>query len=211
MQLLGLSFPFPGQEAAGFALLAGDPADAYTYLWSPAGDLDDPTSATPIATPLTTTTYTVTVTDACGNMGTATQTVVVSTADFADQLNCNSLINVSLDANCQAELDADDILEGTYPCTGLYEVDVDGTGSNIVTAAMVGQTVEVSVTVPGSDPAVTCWGNIFVEDKFAPILECVLIIQFLVLQVLILYLYLLQVELFQELMLLVYLSVLVLV
>jgi len=37
-----------------------------TYTWSPAGTLDDATSATPIATPTATTTYTVTVTDENG-------------------------------------------------------------------------------------------------------------------------------------------------
>ena len=172
LPLLGLAFPFPGNEAAGFALQAGDPADAYTVLWSPAGDLDDPTALNPIATPLAITTYCATITDACGNMAESCQTVIVNSANFADQLNCNSLINVSLDINCQAELDADDILEGTYPCVGLYDVDVNGTGSNIADATMVGLTVPVQVSVPGSDPLIYCWGNIFVEDKFAPILEC---------------------------------------
>ena len=39
---------------------------ALSYAWSPAGTLDDPTSATPTATPDGTTTYTVTVTDEIG-------------------------------------------------------------------------------------------------------------------------------------------------
>ncbi|MCB9186923.1 MAG: PKD domain-containing protein [Flavobacteriales bacterium] len=46
------------------------------YAWSPAGSLDDPTSATPNASPTTTTTYTVTVSDA--NNCTATDDVTVT-------------------------------------------------------------------------------------------------------------------------------------
>ena len=40
----------------------------YTYQWSPAAGLDDPTSATPIADPGVTTTYSVTITDIFGSI-----------------------------------------------------------------------------------------------------------------------------------------------
>jgi hypothetical protein len=51
----------------------------YNYQWSPAGDLNDATIATPTYTPsyFGTFVFTVTVTDANGCTGTATQTVVV--------------------------------------------------------------------------------------------------------------------------------------
>jgi hypothetical protein len=48
-----------------------------TYSWSPTIGLDDPTSATPVASPTETTVYTVTVTDADGCSGTADVTVFV--------------------------------------------------------------------------------------------------------------------------------------
>jgi PKD repeat protein len=48
-----------------------------TYQWSPAADLDDPTSATPIATPSQTTTYTLTVTSPEGCIDTDEVTVTV--------------------------------------------------------------------------------------------------------------------------------------
>lgn len=49
-----------------------------TYSWSPATGLDDATSANPIASPTTTTTYTVTVSDAegCSSMDSVTVTVL---------------------------------------------------------------------------------------------------------------------------------------
>lgn len=48
-----------------------------TYVWSPTETLDDPTSATPIASPTETTTYTCVYTDLCGEEQTAQIEVVV--------------------------------------------------------------------------------------------------------------------------------------
>jgi hypothetical protein len=50
----------------------------YTFAWTPADSLDDPTRSNPVATPAQTTTYTVTATDADGGtrVGTATVNVV---------------------------------------------------------------------------------------------------------------------------------------
>ena len=51
----------------------------YTYLWDPAETLDDPTSSTPVATPVeAATVYTVTVTDGEGSTARAEVTVTVS-------------------------------------------------------------------------------------------------------------------------------------
>jgi hypothetical protein len=48
-----------------------------TYLWQPASGLDDPTSATPVASPLFTTVYTVIITDSFGCSNSGNVTVVV--------------------------------------------------------------------------------------------------------------------------------------
>jgi len=66
--------------AAGAGGLGGT-----TFLWSPATGLDDPTSATPMASPANTTLYTVTATDANGCTDQLTVEVIVidlPTADF---------------------------------------------------------------------------------------------------------------------------------
>jgi len=53
-------------------------AGGYSYLWEPAETLDNPTSDTPVATPIEAeTTYTVTVTDADGNTATGDVTVTI--------------------------------------------------------------------------------------------------------------------------------------
>ncbi len=52
---------------------------AYLYNWLPATGLSNTTVAVPVATPLSTTTYTLNVTDMCGNMATSQVTVHVNT------------------------------------------------------------------------------------------------------------------------------------
>lgn len=49
----------------------------YTYLWSPSAGLDDPNIANPVATPDSTTTYTLTITDANNCETTSEVTVTV--------------------------------------------------------------------------------------------------------------------------------------
>ena len=48
------------------ATVVGDPGSSYTYEWMPPLGLDDPTSATPTASPDSTTTYTITATSDAG-------------------------------------------------------------------------------------------------------------------------------------------------
>ncbi|WP_192822856.1 T9SS type A sorting domain-containing protein [Rufibacter sp. LB8] len=57
---------------------------AVSYSWSPAIGLDDPTSATPIASPTATTTYTVTGTSAAGCVNTKTVVVTVKALPIAN-------------------------------------------------------------------------------------------------------------------------------
>ncbi len=57
---------------------------AVSYSWSPAIGLDDPTSATPVASPAQTTTYTVTGTSAAGCTNTRTVTVTVKVPPVAN-------------------------------------------------------------------------------------------------------------------------------
>jgi len=56
----------------------------YSYSWSPTTSLDDPTEAQPIASPTSTTTYALTVTDDLGQTDTDSVTVTVASAVVAE-------------------------------------------------------------------------------------------------------------------------------
>ncbi|MBK8698855.1 MAG: hypothetical protein IPN29_04675 [Saprospiraceae bacterium] len=82
---------------------------------------------------------------------------------------CNDLVQVSLDADCQAEITPDMILEGTYNIPwSQFSVKI----SNVI-GTVVTKPGYHSVTVTNTNNGNSCWGNISVEDKLPPaILEC---------------------------------------
>ncbi len=90
---------------------------------------------------------------------------------------CNDHIIASLDDNGQAEILPDMVLEGgPYDCNDKYEVVIkdhegDDIGTTIVDCGDIGEdfTVEVTYLLSGS----TCWGELSVEDKQPPTLNCV--------------------------------------
>jgi hypothetical protein len=95
-------------------------------------------------------------------------------------LVCNDLVYVSLDEDCDYCLGADGVLEGgPYHCYDDYIVEVDKTlpyGNGPWVPACfnnsdVGKTYQVRVTDSDS-PFNKCWGNVKIEDKLAPILDC---------------------------------------
>ncbi|MEO1413459.1 MAG: hypothetical protein AAFW73_26510, partial [Bacteroidota bacterium] len=122
--------------------------------------------------------YTLTyeATDIFGNVGTCDLDIVIN--DFptpTTSLACNQDgIQVSLDPSCMATIGADDILEGgPYACYDdnyLVELFFDVAmrqpvpTSPVVTGANIGQTLYASVTDLNTNNS--CWGLIFVEDKF---------------------------------------------
>jgi hypothetical protein len=67
----------PGETTRLLVAVAGNGRPPYSYSWSPAQWLDNPTIATPIASPLNTTTFTVTVTDQDGLTAQSAVTVTV--------------------------------------------------------------------------------------------------------------------------------------
>jgi trimeric autotransporter adhesin len=96
------------------------------------------------------------------------------------QVACNDVVNLSLDNDCSVEILPDMVLEGTYLCFDDYRVEIDRTlplgngpwtSPAVVTATdLAGGRVGYRVThlVSGN----TCWGEIKLEDKLAPTIEC---------------------------------------
>ena len=88
---------------------------------------------------------------------------------------CNDGLQVSLDDVCQAVITPDMMLESPAYDDSAYSVELfdmagNPLGTNIVTAAHLDMTIQVSVSLIGCDNS--CWGNITVEDKLAPEIMC---------------------------------------
>lgn len=66
-----------GPQSISLSVQASGGTAPYAYSWSPGGSLNDPSSANPQATPTSTTTYSVVVTDQNGCQATATETIEV--------------------------------------------------------------------------------------------------------------------------------------
>ena len=94
------------------------------------------------------------------------------------QVICNDLLHVSLEADCNATINPDDVMEGSYFCYDDYKVELDktlpmGNGPWVpatLTTADIGKKYFYRVTHPISGNI--CWGEILVEDKLAPVLTC---------------------------------------
>lgn len=97
----------------------------------------------------------------------------VAIADDFTALSCNNLIQVSLDASCQAWITPDLILEGSYPAYDGFEVEIfNGISAigNPIDGTWAGQELTVKVTQICSGSS--CWGTLVAEDKWAPQIGC---------------------------------------
>ena len=160
----------PG-SVCGFAL-KNSSFSGYEYSWSPSTNLSATDIANPEASPDVNTTYTVTVTDACGN--TATAQVVVNVEQPLPpgaQLSCVQHVQVSVDDNCTAVVDPRMVLAPGTPCADeAHTVEVEDRGNANILPTDVGETLMVTVRRNGSSNS--CWAFVTVEDKLAPTLEC---------------------------------------
>jgi hypothetical protein len=90
-------------------------------------------------------------------------------------ISCNNLVQVSVDANCEALIEADIILEGEkYPNDSYQVIVYDKSGNLVPNATVNGSHIGqiLSVTVTHLCTGNTCWGAISVEDKWIPMLMC---------------------------------------
>ncbi|MBK9150302.1 MAG: HYR domain-containing protein [Saprospiraceae bacterium] len=124
-----------------------------------------------------TTLVTAVATDAAGNSASCTFTVtVIEYIPAVHTMACNNLINLSLDGDCKATLNADMILEGNeYRCYEKYCITVTGPNGAphgiVFDLNDVGKTFKVSITdCLGSGNS--CWGYVKIEQKLIPEIEC---------------------------------------
>ena len=128
------------------------------YQWSPANTLSDPTIGTPVASPLFTTTYTVTVTDANGCTGEDDVVVNVGAGDIA-----NAGIDAILCVGTTKQLEGSGGVTYSWsPTTGLNDPNIANpilTASTTTTYTLTvtnnfgcTDTDELVITVSGDDP-----------------------------------------------------------
>src|SRR6056297_2468649 len=125
-------------------------------------------------------------TDCNGNVSTCSYDIIVNEfSNPSPSLACNDQVFVSVDENCEAVINADMILEGgLYGCYRDYIVQLatdmqfnniiaesqSGDDGVIVGGAQVGNTYFVRVIDP--ETGNSCWGEVTIEDKLIPALEC---------------------------------------
>ncbi|MBR9921405.1 MAG: HYR domain-containing protein [Bacteroidetes bacterium] len=94
-------------------------------------------------------------------------------ASQAASMDCNNVIQISLDEDCMEVLHPDVILEGSYDSYSIFEVHIfDGINDlgDVVNASMVGQTLNVQITNTCDENS--CWSQIIVYDKLKPVIDC---------------------------------------
>lgn len=157
---LGISAnAFPSDVCTGgssqlVAIPVGGSAN-YTYLWTPSTYLDDPTSKTPVATPVTDISYTVTVNDGTNSITSGAVSLTVHPVPAAPTITLVSdILNSSVSTGNQWYLNGAMIPGATNPqltpeASGeYYDVVTEGTcpsdPSNIITVVFTGVNNQVS-------------------------------------------------------------------
>ncbi len=90
------------------------------------------------------------------------------------QIVCNDNVQVSLDGDCQAVIRPDMILEGPIlQYAPPFRIRISGAGiiNNNTNAPIVTNPGNYTVTVTNSTGN-SCWGNMKVEDKLGPVVDC---------------------------------------
>ncbi len=90
-----------------------------------------------------------------------------------EQVVCNALVQVAMDENCEAYLNPDLVLEGTYFCEDDYLVEVFDDNislGDVLNGNYLGQILTFKVSHQPSGNF--CWGELILEDKMPPVVDC---------------------------------------
>ncbi|NNE15710.1 MAG: T9SS type A sorting domain-containing protein [Saprospiraceae bacterium] len=110
-----------------------------------------------------------------GGGATLMQCVVnVDVVESRNNLACNDLINLTLNSQCEALVTPDMVLQGDY-CFDLFGLTIENMETGDIQNGIGSLTIDApalyTVTVTGQT-GLSCWGQIFAEDKSVPILDC---------------------------------------
>ncbi len=104
---------------------------------------------------------------------------VSNTANAQCAMTCNDDVNISLsgpDQNCEVVITPDMVLESPESCVGPYTIILTTpTGGNVPTSPMVNETYInqiLTYQVIDGDSNNSCWGQVLIEDKLGPSIDC---------------------------------------
>jgi uncharacterized repeat protein (TIGR01451 family) len=153
----------------GSVVIGGDPTASggtppYSYSWTPTEGLDDATLANPTASPASTTTYSVLVTD--DNGCEASDSVTVTVNELPDcTITAPSVVAANSTGNSASVADAGAGATYEWTVTGGAITAGDGT-SSIVWTAGAGPTVSIGVTVTNANScSATCQATVSVTTQ----------------------------------------------
>lgn len=139
-----------------------------TYSWAPSSSLSNPSIANPLAFPLLTTTYTLTVQNAQGCTG--TDQVTVSIDDSPPVITCPANISVNNDPGLCSAVVSFPPVTGTDNCPGATTAQSAGLPSNSVFP--LGTTTQTFVVTDASGRQDSCSFTISVLDAENPAITC---------------------------------------
>ncbi len=102
-------------------------------------------------------------------------TITVIENNIPVVLACNDTVNVSVDANCEAHIFVDMILEGDqYGCYDDFIITIENYGTDTGWIVVIGLPVNqcYMVTITDPDSGNSCWGVICLENKLPPQIIC---------------------------------------
>ncbi|MBK8955020.1 MAG: T9SS type A sorting domain-containing protein [Saprospiraceae bacterium] len=109
---------------------------------------------------------------ACDGSGNTTECSFTVTVIGSTSLSCKN-INVSLDENCQALITPQMLLTGVYNCYDVFEVSLSYYGApvpNPVDSNYLWKHLTATVYDPTTGNS--CWSDVVIEDKLAPVIIC---------------------------------------
>ena len=163
--------------------LSIDPVSTYSYQWqvgTPQGfkDLIGETSATLYLGAATiehdNKSYRVQVTQENPTISCTSTSAETLIRVLPEVLVCNGSLNVSLDQSCQLALSVSQLLQSPVGNTDFYEIQYFDTNNQPISTSeletYLGRQIRFRVSNLLNNSS--CWGNLRVEDKTAPMLDC---------------------------------------
>ncbi len=102
---------------------------------------------------------------------------VVGFVQTNNTMACNDLIQISLTQDCDARINPDMVLEGdNYGCYNDFFIEISNGVSGFYSVMIDETNIDPGntyvVTITDNKTGISCWGQLLIEDKFPPVVNC---------------------------------------